>query len=195
MLFLIALSARADVSQPSLDRPTHAFEVVAVLPDPIDRVWEIMAVDYGRIAESHPQIVRSDYVHGALEGGLGVERSCWFSDSGSRQLHEQIVSWRPDDHTFGNRILDAKGFPIDPDNTLATYRLEAVDPDHTRVRLQMEYRTAPAMMGGLMKGAFRKLFEQYLVAVHGHLATGQPVNRDTYRAVAEAHGDEVVFER
>lgn len=195
MSFLFALSAHAAVIEPALDRPTHELDVVAVLPDAIDRVWETMARDYGRIAESHPQIVRSDYIHGALEGGLGVERSCWFSDSGSRQLHEQIVSWQPDAHTFENRILDAKGFPIDPDNTLATYELEAVDADHTRVHLHMVYRTAPAMMGGVMKGAFRKLFEQYLVAVHGHLVTGEPVNRESYDAVAKAHGAEVVFER
>lgn len=192
--FWFALSAHADVVQPPMDRGTNTVEVAAILPHGIDAVWDILAGDYGKISESHPKIVKSAYLKGSLQGDLGVERTCWFDDDGDKELHEQIVRWEPAAYTFDNRILAARGFPLDPDNTLATYHLEAIDATHTRAVIHMEYRTAPAMMGGMMKGAFRGLLSDYLVAVHGHLATGAPVNRENFDEVRQQYGDEVVFE-
>jgi len=186
-LSLLALAQASTPMPPPMAARTHHVEVARDLPFPAEQVWEAVALDYGRIAESHPLIVSSDYRHGSLQGELGAERTCWFNEKGSRLLHEQIVSWDAEAMTFQNRVLEADGFPLDPDNTLATYTVEPLSDGSSRVSIVMDYRTAPAMMGGLMKGAFGSLLDDYFVALEHHLATGEAVTRDNFKAIAKAY--------
>jgi hypothetical protein len=195
ILFFASFALAGTPAFPPMQRPVQSIVVEAVLPHSAAAVWDIVAGDYGKIAESHPKIVRSDYVGGSLVGGLGVERTCWFNEAGTQELHEQIVGWEPEQGRFQNRILSARGFPLDPDNTLATYSVQAVDAGHTRMRIEMSYRTRPALMGGVMKGAFSGLLEDYLVAVHGRLASGQPVTGENFAAIARTYGEGVAFVR
>jgi hypothetical protein len=169
--------------QPSLDKKTRHIQVTAEMPHSAAEVWGVLAEDYGRVADSHPRIVKSDYLRGSLKGELGAERSCWFNEKGSQVLNEQIVGWDPAEMTFQNRIVSREGFPIDPDNTLATYSVVAIDGGHSRVTIEMDFRTAPAMMGGMMKGSFENLLGDYLTAVDHHLRTGESVNRDNFAMV------------
>lgn len=172
---------------PAMDKKTHHLVVESVIPHAAEAVWAAMAVDYGRVAESHPRIVRSDYRHGSLQGELGAERSCWFNDKGTQVLHEQIVVWNPDEMMLQNRVLEAAGFPVDPENTLATYRVTPIDDTHSRVTFDMEFRTTPAFMGGMMKSSFETLLSDYFVALDHHLRTGESVTRDNFKAVAKLY--------
>ena len=186
----LSLPSFADASPPmppAMEARTHHLEVWRDLPFPAEQVWEAVAVDYGRVAESHPLIVSSDYRHGSLQGELGAERTCWFNDKGSRLLHEQIVAWDGEAMTFQNRVIEANGFPLDPDNTLATYRVEALSDTTSRISIVMDYRTSPALMGGLMKGSFDSLLQKYFVALEHHLSTGEPVTKDNFKTIAKAY--------
>ncbi|MFT4979281.1 MAG: hypothetical protein ACI8S6_005191, partial [Myxococcota bacterium] len=51
------------------------------------------------------------------------------------------------------------------------------------MRMQCEYRTAPAFLGGLVGRQFETLLGQYLMSVDYHLETGENINRDTFERV------------
>ncbi len=187
LLISVVVPSFAQPPMPSMEKNTKAIEATRDLPFSADEVWGVIAEDYGRIAESHPKIVRSEYRHGSLAGELGAERTCYFNDKGSMILHEQIVGWDPDQRTFQNRVVEAAGFPMDPDNTLAVYRVEPIGADRSRVTIEMDFRTKPAMMGAMMKGAFSRLLDDYLLSVEHHLATGESVTRDNFKTVAKLY--------
>ena len=180
---LTTLCTTAALAQ-SMDKKTQDVTASRVIPHPAEAIWEVIAADYGRVAESHPKIVSSDYLHDSLEGGLDVERSCWFNDKGTQTLHEQITSWDPEHYTFTNRILEVQGFPIDIDNTEATYRVEDLGDGTSRVVMDMAFRAKPAMMTGMMKGPFKSLLNDYLIAVEHNLSTGEKVTRDNFKDIA-----------
>lgn len=188
-LALLAAPLTAAASEPvppTLDKKTKDLVVSADLPFPAAVVWGAVAEDYGRIAESHPLIVRSDYRHGSLRGELGAERSCWFNDKGTRVLHEQIIGWDDEGMRMQNRVLEAAGFPLDPDNTVATYMVDDLGDGTSRLTFDMRFRAKPGFMTGMMAGQFEDLIQDYFVALEHHLATGEVVNRDNFKAIAKA---------
>lgn len=184
LAILITAVAPRPASAQSMDKKTATVSVSRVVPHTADAVWEVIAGDYGRIADSHPRIIRSEYEHDTLEGGLGVERSCWFNDKGTQTLHEQITAWDPANFTFTNRIVEANGFPIDADNTEAIYRVEDLGDGTSRISMDMAFRATPAMMSGMMKGPFKSLLNDYLIAVEHNLTTGDAVTRDNFKDIA-----------
>jgi hypothetical protein len=112
---------------------------------------------------------------------------CWFNEKGTQTLHEQITAWDPEHYTFTNRVLAADGFPVDIDNTEAVYTVTDLGEGSSRVTIEMEFRANPAVMGGMMKGPFKKLLGDYLIAVEHNLNTGEPVTRDNFREVARQY--------
>ena len=173
---------------PAMTKRTQEAVISSVLPFPAEQVWEAVAVDYGRIAESHPLIIRSDYRHGSLQGELGAERTCWFNAKGTRLLHEQIVDFDDEQMVMVNRVLEANGFPLDPDNTLGTYRIEPIDENSSRITMEMQFRAKPGVMTRPMVRQFEGLISDYFIALEHHLATGEAVTQDNFEAIAKKPG-------
>lgn len=184
LLALLLAPAGAEPVAPAFDKPRKRIVASAELPFSAETVWAAVAEDYGRIADSHPLILQSDYLAGSLQGELGAERSCWFDETGKRALHEQIVRFDSAAMEMDNRILQAWRFPLDPENTLATYRVEALGPDRSRFTVDFEMRTKPAFLSGMMAKQFEGLMEDYFVALEHHLATGEVVHQGNFAQIA-----------
>lgn len=164
-------------------KKSQTFTVSYVINSPAADVWAVVGEDYGAIANSHPKIINSDYVGGTLAAGEGAERVCYFNESGSRYLHERQTNYDPENYSFRNQVFQAGKFPVDPEYTYADYKVEAVDENTSLFTFTMNYRTKPAFMGGLMKGSFKSLIEDYALAIEHHVNTGEVVNKDNFRAV------------
>ena len=171
----------------SMAKKFKVLDVERVMPFSAEKVWAAVALDYGKIAESHPRIVRSDYEAGSLQGELGAQRMCAFNDKGTQVLHEKIVDWDEENMTFVNMILEAKKFPLDEDNTRAIYKVTPIDANTSKLSMHMEFRTSPAFMGGMMKGSFEKLLNDYMIAVEHNIKTGEAVNRDNFKDIRKQY--------
>ncbi|MEN0061298.1 MAG: SRPBCC family protein [Myxococcota bacterium] len=183
LLILALLSPAHADAEPKV----HHIDVSRELDHPAGDVWNAIAKDYGNIANIHPLIVQSDYLKGSIEGDLGVQRSCWFDEKGKRTLVEEIAGWYPNDFTFENRVVDATRFPVDPDHTMAVYRVVPLGPQRSRIEVGFDFRTKPALLGAMAKGRFRNLLEDHLLAIDHHLRTGESVNRDNFKQVAKRY--------
>jgi len=163
------------------------FTITKLINAPIDAVWAVVGEDYGAIAHSHPKIVNSDYINGTLKAGEGAERVCNFNEKGTRFLKEKQTNYDPEQYTFKNQVFQAGKFPVDPEYTYAIYKLEKVDANTTRFIFDMAYRTKPAFLGGLMKGQFKKLIQDYAIAIEHYVNTGEEVNQDNFKAIKKQY--------
>ena len=62
-----------------------------------------------------------------------------------------------------------------------------VDANTTKFVFDMTYRTKPAFMGGMMKKSFKKLIQDYAIAIEHHVTTGENVNKDNFKRIKKAY--------
>ena len=171
----------AGIAQES--KKVQEFEVSKVLPFEAKRVWAVVGEDYGAIANSHPKIIESEYIHGSLKAGEGAERVCYFNEKQTRYLEEQMVNYSPETMTFTNKVTQAGKFPMDPDHTQAVYNVKDLGNGTSLLTFSMQYRTKPAFMGTMAKGKFKKLINDYFIAIEHHLRTGEKVTKSNFRQI------------
>jgi len=173
----------------SMDKKFHTIEVERVMEHSADEVWAAVAEDYGNIANTHPQIVSSEYRSGSLQGELGAERQCSFDDKGKAWTHERIAAWDPENRTFVNAVVGSDNYPLNTDNSRGIYTVEALPDGGSVFKMTFEYRTKPAFLGGMVGKQFETLLSQYLLAVDYHIETGIPVNQDNFAEVLASYGE------
>lgn len=169
------------------DKKVKHFRVEKVIRISADTLWNIVAEDYGAIAYSHPKIIKSEYINGTLQAGEGAERVCYFNDDGSQFLHERMVDYDPDNMQFTNKVFHAGKFPVDPDYTFAVYKVEDLGDGTSNLSFDMQFRTQPAVMGGMMKGSFKNLIADYFIAVEHHAKTGEKVTKDNFKEIKKQY--------
>ncbi len=185
LLLTVALSQ--PINAQNMNKKFKTVETSRDIPIPAETVWNLVAVDYGSIANSHPTIVSSAYVSGTLKGGKGAERKCYFDEKGKRMLHEKITEWNPEQMSFTQMIVDLKKFPLDNDNSKVTYSVEPVTDNSSRIKAVFHYRTKPAFMGGMVKGKFKSLLDSYFISVEHHLTTGENVTIENFKKIEKQY--------
>ena len=169
------------------EKKTKNFKVVRIINAPIDKVWKVVGEDYGAIANSHPKIVSSEYINGSLKAGEGAERVCNFNEKGTKFLRETQVDYDPENYSFKNQIFQVSKFPVVPEYSFATYKLEPIDDDSCQFTFDMTFRAKPAFMGGMMIGPFKKLIADYAIAVEHHVNTGENVTKDNFKRIKKEY--------
>lgn len=168
-------------------KKAKSFVVSKVIPASAEEVWAVVGEDYGRIAHSHPRIMSSEYINGSLAAGEGAERVCNFNEKGTQFLKEKMINYSPETMSFTNTIFQAGKFPVDPEYTQAIYKVEDVGDGMAKLTFDMQYRTKPAFMGGMMKNNFKKLINDYFIAIEHHIKTGEKVTRDNFKAIKKQY--------
>lgn len=168
-------------------KKVRTFKVEKILDLPAEKVWHVVGEDYGAIANSHPRILKSEYINGTLKAGEGAERICYFNDKGTQYVKEYIHQYDPANMTFINKMYQAGKFPLDPEYTQAIYKVEDLGNGKSRLTFDMQFRAKPAMMGAMAKGKFKKLIEDYFIAVEHHVRTGDNVTQDNFREIKKQY--------
>lgn len=158
-----------------------------VLPLPAGQVWKVVGEDYGKIAHSHPKIVASNYIDGSLAGREGAERVCYFNSKETRFLKEKMIDFSPEKMSFTNTVFQAGKFPVDPALTRAIYKVEDLGDGTSKISFDMQFRTKPGFMGGMMKGSFKKLIGDYFIAIEHHAKTGEIVTKENFKKIRKQY--------
>ena len=188
MAFLVsAVALPGDKSPETKPKKVKTFTVSKELDLPADQVWAVVGEDYGAIALSHPAIVHSEYIGGSQQACEGAERVCNFNESGTQYLKEKMVNYDPDNMQFTNRVYQAGKFPVDPDYTEAVYSVKDLGDGRSMLTFDMQYRTKPAFLGGMMKGKFKGLIEDYFIAIEHYVRTEQAVTRDNFKEIKKMY--------
>ncbi len=168
-------------------KKVQKFQISKVIDLPADEIWAIVGEDYGRIAYSHPKIIASDYINGTLKAGEGAERVCYFNEKETQYLKEKMVNYSPENMSFTNTVYQAGKFPVDPEYTKAVYSVKDLGNGKSEFSFDMQYRTKPAFMGPMAKGKFKKLIQDYFIAVEHHAKTGEKVTKDNFKQIKKQY--------
>ena len=165
----------------------QTFTVERIIAAPAQDIWAVVGDDFGAIANSHPRIISSEYVNGALKGGEGAERKCYLNEKGTKYVQEKVIGYDPSNFTFKAQIIQAGKLPLDPQSSYGIYRVEPIDANTSKLVFTMGYRTKPAFMGALAKGRFKKNIKDYLIAVEHHVKTGEVVNKTNFKKIKKQY--------
>jgi hypothetical protein len=105
----------------SMEKKYRVVEVSRTMSHSPQALWQAVAGDYGNIANSHPQIVSSEYQSGSLKGELGAERKCNFDGDNKSWTHERFVGWDEANMVMTNAVITSDNYPLDADNSRAIY--------------------------------------------------------------------------
>lgn len=167
----------------------QTFTVSRVIQAPVDKVWAVVGDDFGAIANSHPKIVKSDYVNGTLKSGEGAERRCNLNEKGNKYIQEKQVNYDPEHYTFKAAIYHVAGLPLsdDPTHNYGIYRVEPIDAKSCKLVMDLSLQTKPAFMGAIAKNKFKKNIEDYTIAVEHHVLTGEAVNKENFKTIKKLY--------
>jgi len=168
-------------------KKVQEFKVSKVINVSADKLWAVVGEDYGKIAHSHPKIIASEYVDGSLKAGEGAQRVCYFNEKQTQYLKEKMVNYAPERMSFTNKVYQAGKFPVDPDYTKAVYQVKDLGNGTSEFSFDMQYRTKPAFMGAMAKGKFKKLINDYFIAVEHYTKTGEKVTKENFKAIKKRY--------
>ena len=171
----------------SMEKKYRVVEVSRTMSHSPQALWQAVAGDYGNIANSHPQIVSSEYQSGSLKGELGAERKCNFDGDNKSWTHERIVGWDEANMVMTNAVITSDNYPLDADNSRAIYSVIPTADGGSTFNLRFEFRTDPAFMGPMVQGKFETLLEQYMVAVDHYLSTGEAVTMENFAEIEKMY--------
>ena len=190
LLTLIALLSTSFVlTAQSMSKDYRKMTITRTINAPADRVWEALVGASGEISNFSPFIYASDYVNGSLKGAVGVERKCHFNASGSRWTRERIAELDNEGMRMKNVILDANKFPLNTDNSYATYFVVDNGDGTATAGYEFNFRTSPAFMGGMVTGSFKSSLNETLIGLEHYLTTGEHVTggSDNAKRVLKAY--------
>lgn len=187
LALLLTLLVAGPLNAQEMNKKTKTVETSREVDLPAAALWKVLGQDYGAIAFSHPTIIRSEYTPGTIKGSLGAERMCYFNDKETKMLREKIVKWDSENMTFTQRIIEARKFPIDKENSLATYSVEDLGNGKSRLVAKLEYRTKPGFMSGMVKGSFKKLLDDYFIAIEHYARTNEKVTRENFKSIKKQY--------
>ena len=140
-------------------------------------VWEAVFTQFSEVNNFNPLIIASRHAAGPI-GEVGEERICELSPG--NEVREKITSAVHEKELTIN-ILEG-GLPMIKEVS-ATFKIEALSPNRTRVHLVFHVSTKPAFMIHIMKSKMKDQFFNMLVGLKYHLETGRIVNNDEIKGL------------
>lgn len=184
---VIALAVSSIALGQSTEKKVRNFEVSRTIPASAEAVWKVVGEEYASIQNSHPGVVKSDYINGSTEAGEGCQRVCYFNEKETKYLEEKQVDFDREQMQFKVQIFGNYGLPIDEDYSYAIYKVVPIDANSCQLIFKSTYRTDPAFLGGLVKGKFKSNISDYLMSVEHHVMTGENVTAENIKEIRKKY--------
>ena len=143
---------------------------------PSSEIWAVLS-DFSNIQMFHPNVQDVDQLSEA-DRGLGAARRCNFYGGGSAV--EKIIAWDDERHTFTCTVSEISAPILD---VTAGMKVDAIDSQHSRVELYMDYTPKWGILGTIMnvlvlRFAMQSVFNKVLKGLELHLETGKSIGKD-----------------
>jgi len=142
------------------------------------KTWDVLFNQYGDIHIHNPTMISSNYLHGALHGGLNVVRHCKFSE---KLFLDEKITEVDGHHRFKIVVVD-HNLPFIKEMA-ATYELTAIGDEETELRMTSYNSFSPRFMMYLMKGQLAGSLLKHLFGLKYFVETGKAVDKNRYSEV------------
>ena len=123
---------------------------------PLEKVWEIVAIGFGNVANYNPAIKNSKF-DSEIKIGIGTKRHCDFEPTG--YIKEEIIEWN-NKESFKLKFIESS---VPMSFLESKFSFEEID-GITKVTQEFWYRMKAPMgwLSGLMKGKMKSTLEKGL---------------------------------
>lgn len=133
------------------------------IDQPVEKVWDVVALGFGNVAEYNPEI-KSSRLDSAVTLGVGTKRHCDFQKNG--YIKEEIIEWN-DEESFKLSFTESSvpmAF-LQSKFTFESYK------GGTKLTQEFWYRMKAPMgwLSGLMKGKMKTTLENGLQGLDEYL--------------------------
>lgn len=144
------------------------------LRSPIEKVWQVLAVDFDQIDQWSSGVKRSVAQGEALNGSKVGGRHCNLSAVGFTVMDEEILIFDRKNHTLSYRLYN--GLPGFVTNAVNTWRLfEASGGTHLTVRTDMHTKgLMGCLLRPMMKGNLNSALQSMSEELKYYVDTGEP---------------------
>ncbi len=140
-------------------------KVEKTLNQPLERVWETVALEFGNVSNYNPEI-KTSQLDSDKKSGVGTQRHCDFPKKG--YIKEEIIDWK-DKESFELKFIESS-VPIAILRSKFSFK---EDKENTKLTQELWYRMKSPMgwLSGLMKGKMKKTLENGLNGLEKYLDT------------------------
>ncbi len=142
-----------------------------------EATWDLLFNRFGEVNNFNP-LIEGSHHHSGEKGEVGCERQCQLSPTST--ITEKITGARGND-SFDIDIVDG-GLPM-MDEMKATFNLEAIGSNKTKITFVTLFSTKPGFMAGLMKGMVENMLFKMLIGLKFHLETGELVDKENSKNI------------
>ncbi len=140
-------------------------KVEKTLNQPLEKVWEVVALEFGNVSNYNPEIKTSRF-DSDKKSGVGTQRHCDFPKKGF--IKEEIIDWK-DKESFELKFIESS-VPLAILRSKFSFK---EDKENTKLIQELWYRMKSPMgwLSGLMKGKMKKTLENGLNGLEKYLDT------------------------
>ena len=163
----------------------RSFTVTRTLPFAADVVWSTTTARFGEPHRIHPHLYNGMYLDGADAPAVGVTREVWRDEDGSEVLHEQLISYDPENYRSEFAIVFADNVPVDTQKTTVESSATPIDESTTLWSTTMNYRLTPSWLATFAEGGMQSDMEDLLIGLEHHIATGEDMTLERFEEIEE----------
>jgi len=157
------------------------------LPFSAETVWQLLADDYGNVANYANGLVSSQYINGSAYGREGAQRLCNMNENGKTYLIERMVDVDVNKMQFTNEITEVARLPIAPLLSKTIFKITANTPDSCQLSIEVHMRTKPAFLVMLMGGASKKQMTDLVIGMQHYLETKETVTKANFSKIRKLY--------
>ncbi|MFT7559245.1 MAG: hypothetical protein ACI93R_001150 [Flavobacteriales bacterium] len=162
------------------------FDFNFLLPFPTKDVWDLIANDYGNVANYANGLASSSGLGDIQNGKEGCQRICRLNETGSKYLIEKMEDVNAKSWTFTNVITEVKGLPIVPNLSKVIFAL-APDANNCKTSMEIFFRTKPAFLARFLRGSSKKQMGDLMIGIEHHLKTGEIVKANNFKPLTKRY--------
>jgi len=157
------------------------------LPFSAETVWQLLADDYGNVANYANGLVSSQYIKGSAYGREGAQRLCNMDVNGKTYLIERMVDVDVHKMQFTNEITEVARLPIEPFLSKTIFKLTPVTPGTCQLSIEVQMKTKPAFLVMLMGGASKKQMGDLAIGIQHYLQTKETVTKANFSKIRKLY--------
>ena len=152
---------------------------------PIENVWQVIAMDFPSVADSHPVSPRSEFIEGCSQIKVGSKRIMYMSKNGKKYFKDEITHLDSANHEISINAYEASGYPMN--FASVDFFADQPDEDRTNLTLVFTYQTKPRFLQGMARGSLKKQLQDYLFAIDHHANTGEVISEDNWKRIRKTY--------
>lgn len=150
-----------------------------------NKVWEVVAENFDKVANSHPVSPKSQFTNGSNRVKVGSQRIMYMNDNEKKYFIDEIVRLDEVDRNMLINVVKAKGYPIQFSNV--EFTVEPLEANRSNLVMVFSYQTKPKFLQKMAKKGLKKQLQAYVYAIDHHAETDEIITKNNWKNISKKY--------